>query len=124
MARILYIEDYPSAALTMDYVLQELGHECVTAATGTAAIAAYKEQRFDLVLVDTQLPDMDGPDVAKAIRTWEAETGHPRTTLLGFSADSKGSDAGRVAGMDAFAMKSLSLMDVKKLLDQYLKSAN
>lgn len=123
MARILYIEDYPSAALTMDYVLQELGHECVTAVNGAAAIEAYKTQTFDLVLVDTQLPDMDGPGVAKAIRAWEVESGHPRTILIGFSADSKGSDAGREAGMDGFALKSLSLMDVKKLLDQYL-SAN
>lgn len=124
MAKILYIEDYPSAALTMDYILQELGHACVTAADGKSAIEAYKNQPFDLVLIDTQLPDMDGPHVASAIRAWEAGNGRPPATLIGFSADSKGANAGKESGMDGFALKSLSLMDVKKLLDQYLKSAN
>lgn len=120
MARILYIEDYPSAALTMRYVLEELGHECVTAADGKSAVETYSQQPFDLVLIDTQLPDMEGPDVARALRQWEAENGRPPSKLIGFSADTKGSEACGESGMDGFALKSLSLTDVDKLLGQYL----
>ncbi len=120
MAKILYVEDYPSAALTMDYVLAELGHSCVTAATGAEAVALFGKEAFDLVLIDTQLPDMEGPDVARSIRTWEAGHGRQPCILVGFSADTKGSENCHECGMDGFAMKSLSLTDVKELLAQYL----
>ncbi len=120
MARILYVEDYPSAALTMKYVLDELGHECQVAPTGVEAVRMYSAGMFDLVLIDTQLPDMGGPDVARAMRAWESENNRQPGLLLGFSADTKGSENCRESGMNGFAMKSLSLTDVKRLLDQYL----
>ena len=120
MAKILYVEDYPAAALTMEYVLSELGHECVTAETGQAALEAYARQPFDMVLIDTQLPDMDGPDVSKNLRQWEKDNRRKPSVFIGFSADTKGSEASHISGMDGFALKSLSLTDVKRLLEEYL----
>ncbi len=121
MARILYIEDYQPAAMTMEYIMAELGHECVVAGTGAAALTAYGQQPFDLVLIDNQLPDIEGPDVAKAIRVMEKDMGRAPSVLLAYSAGTKGADTFRDSGMDGFAMKSLSIGDVKALLKEYVK---
>ena len=120
MARILYIEDYQPAAMTMRFVMSELGHDCTVAETGQAALQAYEAQPFDLVLIDHQLPDIQGPDVAKAIRAIEQAKGLKRAVLLAYSAGNKGYETHRAADMDGCAMKSLSLNDIKALLEEYL----
>jgi CheY-like chemotaxis protein len=122
LARILYIEDYQPAAMTMRFVMEELGHECVVAPTGRAAIDLYGTQTFDLALIDNQLPDIQGPEVARAIRALEREKGLTPTVLVAYSAGNRGYDSYREDGMDGFAMKSLSLGDVQALLRQYLKT--
>ena len=60
---ILMVEDSPSLSRTYETQLAPLGHEVVAAADGASALAALKSRRIDCVLLDLQLPDMDGMEV-------------------------------------------------------------
>ena len=64
-ARILCIEDEPEIAELISAVLSDQGRDVEVAATGKAAIDAFKTGRFDLVTIDYQLPDMTGLDIAR-----------------------------------------------------------
>ncbi len=69
--RVLIIEDDESIGSSLRHGLEDAGHVTVLAATGRAAVDAQSTQRFDVVLLDLGLPDMDGRDVfrdVKAIR--------------------------------------------------------
>ena len=93
-------------ALIQSY-LANAGHRTVTAATGTEAVAAAQAERFDVILLDINMPEMDGPDAARLIR---AGTGpNRRTTILALTAGAEAADRDRAlaAGMDAHLTKPI-----------------
>lgn len=120
MATILYIEDYPAAAMTMEFLMQEFGHECVTAATGSEALAKYRDGGFDLVLIDNKLPDMMGARVATEMRAIERELGRAPGVLVGYSAGASPTRDYDDARMNGFELKSLSMAHLEDLLKKYL----
>ena len=60
MARILIVDDSPSQLFSMQKVVEKLGHETLTAETGTEGIRVAKEQLPDLILMDVVMPDLNG----------------------------------------------------------------
>lgn len=91
--RILVVEDEPQIARVLELELQFEGYEVTTAHTGTDGLIAYREQAFDLVLLDIMLPEMSGLDVLKRIRTDARMT--PVILLT-----AKGETADKVTGLD------------------------
>lgn len=91
--RILVVEDEPQIARVLQLELQFEGYEVTIAHTGTDGLIAYREQSFDLVLLDIMLPGMNGLDVLKRIRTDERMT--PVILLT-----AKGDTHDKVAGLD------------------------
>lgn len=71
--RILIIEDEESIARVLQLELQFEGYEAEMAHTGTDGLLKYREQKWDLVLLDIMLPEMSGLDVLKRIRTTELQ---------------------------------------------------
>lgn len=67
-AHVLVVEDNPDAAEGLRMILEVLGHRVSVAHDGTAALAAVRGETPDVMLVDIGLPDMDGYEVAKAVR--------------------------------------------------------
>jgi CheY-like chemotaxis protein len=69
MARILLAEDDPAVRATVRAVLKRLGHEVTEAADGAAAIKQIEAETFDLVITDVIMPEVEGLEVVRAVRS-------------------------------------------------------
>jgi len=111
---ILVAEDNDINALLMRALLTKLGHRPTIAGNGEAAVESWAAARaaaapYDLVLMDMQMPVMDGLEAARRIRAAEAEHGDKRARILALTANAYPEDreAALAAGMDAFLVKPL-----------------
>ncbi|OAF09059.1 ATP-binding protein [Bradyrhizobium neotropicale] len=111
---ILVAEDNEINALLMRSLLTKLGHRVVIAVHGEAALeswlaASSAGASYDLVLMDIQMPQLDGIEASKRIRAHEARTGGRRTPILALTANTLVEDryACFEAGMDGFLIKPL-----------------
>jgi signal transduction histidine kinase/AmiR/NasT family two-component response regulator len=107
--RILLADDNPTNRRVCQALLSPLQVELVMAEDGAQAVTAYEGGRFDLVLMDMQMPVMDGLAAARAIRAFEAQAGLPRTPILAMTANAMGHHirACEEAGMDGHVSKPL-----------------
>ncbi len=107
--RVLAVDDVPENLELLKITLRNAGHEVVLASNGEEAVEAYKQTKFDLVLMDVQMPVMDGLQATKAIREYERETGQQPTAVIALTASVMDRDrqAARNAGMNGFASKPL-----------------
>src|SRR5207248_1480667 len=81
--RILVAEDNLVNQRVVVRMLEKLGHTAVVAGNGKEALAALERERFEVVLMDVQMPEMDGFEATAAIRTAERETGgHLRIIVM------------------------------------------
>ena len=109
--RILVVDDVPQNTELVCVVMGRHGHQLTVAHDGREALARYAEQPFDVVLMDVQMPVMDGLSACRAIRELEARRGGDRTPIIALSASVLDEDrsAALAAGMDGFACKPLDL---------------
>jgi two-component system, sensor histidine kinase and response regulator len=106
--RILVAEDNPVNQLVARTVLERQGHEVVLARNGVEAVQHTRAQSFDLVLMDVQMPEMDGLAATRAIRKAEDGTG-AHLPILGVTAHALKGDRERclAAGMDGYVPKPI-----------------
>lgn len=78
--RILVVDDEPSVQLLLEQVLTEVGYYVTVAANGRLALAQVRSREFDVVLIDLSLPDQDGIEVMRQIRSES-----PHTPILAVS---------------------------------------
>jgi PAS domain S-box-containing protein len=83
--KILLAEDNPINQYMVSELLRRMGHLVMGATNGLAAIKAYASEHFDLVLMDMQMPEMDGPESAAAIRSLGGEAEH--VPIIALTAD-------------------------------------
>lgn len=107
--QILGVDDVPQNLELLQVVMRRYGHTVHWAHHGLEALQLRQTQSFDLILMDLQMPHMDGLEAARAIRSWEAATAAPRIPIIALSASVLEQDriASDVAGMDGFAAKPL-----------------
>jgi len=105
--RILLAEDNAVNQMLAAKLLGKDGHELKVVATGVAAVQAWEMAEFDLVLMDEQMPEMDGVLAVREIRTREAATGRKRTPVVALTASAMMGDRERflAAGMDGYLSK-------------------
>ncbi|NGZ27735.1 MAG: PhnD/SsuA/transferrin family substrate-binding protein [Magnetococcales bacterium] len=84
--RILIVEDSEDNQMLFKIYLKNTPHQIVIANDGQEAIFLVKKEHFDLVLMDIQMPIMDGYTATRAIRQWEEEAGGKRLTIIALSA--------------------------------------
>jgi PAS domain S-box-containing protein len=115
--RILLAEDNVVNQRLAVWLLKRLGHQVVVAATGVEALAKLKEQTFDLVFMDVQMPEMDGFTAAAAIRLLEKGTG-ARMPIVAMTAHAMKGDRERCldAGMDDYISKPISAQSIQATL--------
>jgi len=105
---VLCAEDNPYGRVVLNTILSELGHRADFVGTGAAAIEAAAQGRYDAVLMDVTLPDIDGVEATRRIRALDGAPG--RVPIVGIAGRANAADeaAGRAAGMDGYLTKPLS----------------
>jgi len=115
--RILLAEDNPINMMLIRELLRRRGHSVVEVTTGTDAVQAMLDGRYDLLLTDIHMPGMDGIEATRAIRAGEAKSGRPRTPVVALTADAleDGKRACREAGMDGFLTKPVDPAELEEM---------
>ena len=108
--RVLIADDHPTNRTVVELMLQQLGADCLSVEDGQAALAAFEAGVFDLVLMDMQMPVMDGLRATQAIRALEARTGRRRTPVLMLTANAlpEHVTASEQAGADGHVAKPIT----------------
>jgi two-component system, sensor histidine kinase len=109
--QILAAEDNPTNQLVLKTLLAQLGVEPVLVENGELAVAAWRRQPFDLILMDMQMPVMDGVTATGLIRAAEAASGRVRTPIVALSANvlTHQVTAYAEAGMDGHLAKPIEV---------------
>jgi len=117
---ILYADDNPINQRVASEMLRKAGHRVDVAGSGALAVSALDNGRYDVVLMDVQMPDIDGCTATAAIRARERESGRPHVPILGLTAYSTAADEARCleAGMDAYVAKPISEQSLLSALRQ------
>ena len=117
--RILLAEDNPVNEKVATHTLRRLGYEVHAVADGQAAVAAWRDGRYDLILMDCQMPILDGYEATREIRALEA--GQRRIPIVALTAHAMKDDDVKclAAGMDHHLTKPLDRERLQACLDHY-----
>ena len=118
---ILLVEDNPVNQRLAERVLEKAGHTVVTAGNGLEALDAFAAQKFDLILMDVQMPEMSGFEATAKIREHERETGE-RVPIVAMTAHAMKGDRERCldAGMDDYISKPIKAHDLLMIIERLL----
>ncbi|MCC2669550.1 MAG: domain S-box [Armatimonadetes bacterium] len=107
--RILVAEDHPVNQKLIVRVLEKWRHQVVLVSNGRQAVAAAERERFDLALMDVQMPEMGGFEATAAIREYEARADAGHLPIIAMTAHALKGDRERCleAGMDGYVTKPL-----------------
>jgi len=113
---VLVAEDNPVNQKVTTAMLERLGHRSIVVADGMDAIAKWTDSRFDLILMDVQMPKMDGLDATRRIR--ELESGGRRIPIIAMTAHAMSGDRDRCleAGMDDYVSKPVTRAALQQAL--------
>src|SRR5512140_2454798 len=121
---ILYIEDNPDNMLLVRRVLVSRGYNLLEAPNGLDGLAIANNQKVDLVLLDINLPDIDGYEVARRLRT----SGKPELSyvpIIAITANALKGDAEKAlqAGCDVYMSKPINIRELWARVEGFVASA-
>lgn len=117
---ILLAEDNRVNRLLAVRLLNKAGHQVMTAENGHEAVSGWSAKRPDVVLMDMQMPVMDGLEATLQIRRHEQSASLPRTPIIALTANAMHSDREKclAAGMDDFISKPFNAQELLKVLER------
>ncbi|MBD9399438.1 response regulator [Pseudomonas sp. PDM11] len=120
--RILVAEDNSISTKVIRGMLGKLNLQPDTASNGEEALNAMKAQRYDLVLMDCEMPVMDGFSATEQLRAWEIAERRPRTPVVALTAHilSEHKERARQAGMDGHMAKPVELSQLRDLIEYWV----
>jgi CheY-like chemotaxis protein len=119
---VLLIEDNRVNQRVVRLLLEKLGHHAVVAENGAQALKTLTEGQFDVIFLDLNLPDIDGLDLAKRIRTQLRDCGRDEPVMIALTARALMDDRDRClqAGMHDYLSKPITLLRLKTVLDKHI----
>ncbi|MGA0601113.1 ATP-binding protein [Caulobacter sp. KR2-114] len=120
--KVLAAEDNPMNQTVLRTLLEQLGVSLEIVGDGAAAVRAAACGGWDLILMDVQMPVMDGPSAARAIRAEEATAGAPRVPILALTANAMAHHQAEyaAAGMDGFVAKPIQVSELVAAMERVL----
>ena len=117
---ILLAEDDPVNQVLVVRVLENAGHRVSVARDGAQALAAIRRERFDLVLMDVQMPVLDGLEATVTLREEERASGGHRTPVIAMTASTMPGDQERclAAGMDDYISKPIDIEQFRAMVER------
>lgn len=118
-AKILYIEDNLANQKLVDRVLTRHNYRLMIASDGVSGINMAMEKEIDLILMDINLPDMDGKDITAFLKS---KPKHAKTPIIALTADASASNRDRslAVGCDGFITKPIDIASFPKQVAEYL----
>ena len=121
--RVLVVEDNAVNCMVIEGLLAQMGLAVAIAQDGQEALLRIQNGgRFEVILMDLQMPVMDGYAATSAIRQWETQGGHPHTPIIALTADAFEEDRQRclAVGMNDFLTKPIALRALVVALQAHL----
>ena len=118
--RVLLVDDSRTMQALTSGLLTRAGHQVTIANTGEDALAALKSDAFDIVLMDVEMPDMDGLEATQRIRHIESLTGQ-HTPIIGLTTIER--DRCLSAGMDGHLQKPATPKQLWETIRRFLHAA-
>ena len=117
---VLLAEDNMVNQYVASKILEKLGHQVTAVVNGREAVQAWESGRFDLILMDVQMPQMDGLEATKCIREMERDDGRQHTPIVAVTANAMVGDRERCleAGADAYVSKPFKADDLVSVVAQ------
>jgi two-component system sensor histidine kinase/response regulator len=119
---ILLADDSPAMQQLATSVLNRRGHSVVVVKNGREALEALEKWHFDLVLMDVQMPEMDGIEATQAIRTSKSSTFDPQIPIIAITAHAMKGDKDRCfqAGMNGYVSKPLKIEELFEVIEKFV----
>jgi len=121
--RILVADDNEINQVVACKFLQKLGYEVEVVRNGREAVEAVSRTPYDVILMDCEMPEMDGYDATRAIRQRETETAHIPVIALTGHASAEDAQVCLYAGMDAVLTKPVTLSSLRGILERIFRPA-
>ena len=120
---VLLVEDNPVNLEVGVAMLEQLGCDITVAHDGAEAVVHWRAGRYDLVLMDCQMPVMDGFDATREMRRQESGRGHTPIVALTANVLREDREACFAAGMDGFLAKPYTLAQLREVIDRHGRQA-
>jgi CheY-like chemotaxis protein/HPt (histidine-containing phosphotransfer) domain-containing protein len=124
-AKLLLVEDNEINQQVATELLRAAGYTCDIRSNGREAFEAVQAVNYDLVLMDCQMPEMDGYEATRAIRLWEAQNRRRRLPIIALTANALMGDRQQCldAGMSDYLKKPLSRRELIATVEKHLLAA-
>jgi signal transduction histidine kinase/CheY-like chemotaxis protein len=124
--KVLAAEDNAVNRLVLQTLLHQVGLTPTIVADGAQALEAWETEAWDLILMDVQMPVMDGPTACGLIRQKEAATGRARTPIIALTANAMAHQVSEyyAAGMDGFVPKPIQIGVLYAAINEALAGAH
>lgn len=120
-AHILVIDDNEINRRVVVRMLQKLNYQATSVGDGMSALRLLKRESFDAVLIDYHMPEIEGPEIAETVRSWEQEDTHVPLIAMTASAFDKERKRCQEAGIDRVLTKPIKLQELRDVLRFFLQ---
>lgn len=120
--KILVVDDDPLLCKLVTRILDTNGYESASVTNGADAIRLFRTMQPDLVLLDIAMPEMNGYDVARALRVIEQDDGRPHTPIVVLTAFARSFSpaVGDEAGVDSYLSKPITTDELLRHISRFL----